>query len=52
MKGENLWLSRLAAVADRTTTQLATMGMSNVRYAPEPNLIPNYNLTLFFERVI
>ena len=28
------------------------MGMPDVRYAPEPNLSPNCNLTLFFEKVV
>ena len=52
MKGENLWISRLAEVAGRITTQLATMGMPNVRYVPEPNVSPNAKLTLFFESVL
>ena len=52
VKGENLWISRLADVAGRITTQLATMGMPNVRYAPEPNVSPNAKLTLFFEGVL
>ena len=30
----------------------ATMGMPNVRYAPEPNVSPNAKLTLFFEGVL
>ena len=33
--GENRWISRLDDVAGRVTSQLATMGMPNVRYAPE-----------------
>ena len=52
MKGENLWISRLADVAGRITTKLAAMGMPNVRYAPEPNVSPNAKLTLFFEGVL
>ena len=31
---------------------LATMGMPNVRYAPEPNVSPNAKMTLFFEGVL
>ena len=50
--GENLWISRLADIAGRTTTQLATMGMPNMRYVPEPNVSPNPKLTLFFEGVL
>ena len=52
VKGENLWISRLADVAGRITTQLATMGMPNVRYTPERNVSPNAKLTLFFEGVL
>ena len=52
MEGENRWLKCLAAVDDRAATQLATMGMPDVRYAPEPNLSANCSLTLFFERVV
>jgi len=52
VKGENLWISRLADVAGRITTQLATMGMPNVRYTPERNMSPNAKLTIFFEGVL
>ena len=52
VEGENRWISRLKGVAGRITTQLATMGMPNVRYAPEPNVTPNAKLTLFFEGVL
>ena len=52
VEGEKRWLGRLAAVANSAVTQLAIMGMSDVRYAPETSLSPNANLTLFFERVI
>ena len=52
MAGEKLWISRLADVAGRITTQLATMGMPNVRYVPEPSVSPNAKLTLFFEGVL
>ena len=52
MKGENLWVSRLADVAARITMHLATMGMPNVRYVLEPNVSPNAKLTLFFEGVL
>ena len=51
MKVENLWIRCLADVAGRITTQLATMGMPNVRYTPERNVSPNAKLTLFFEGV-
>ena len=52
VKGENLWISRLADVTDRITTKLATMGMPNMRYTPEPNVSPNAKLILFFEGVL
>ena len=52
MKGENLWISRLADVVGRITMKLAAMGMPNVRYAPEPNVSPNAKLTLFFKGVL
>ena len=52
MKGENLWISRLADVAGRITTKLAAMGMPNVRYTQETNVSPNAKLTLFFEGVL
>ena len=34
------------------TSQLATMGMPNVRYAPERSGTVNTKLTLFFEGVL
>ena len=49
--GENRWIGRLEEVAGRITTQLATMGMPNVRYTLERNASPNAKLTLFFEGV-
>ena len=49
MEGENRWISRLEDVAGRITTQLATMGMPNVRYAPDRSTTSNARLTLFFE---
>ena len=52
VEGENRWISRLEDVARRITTQLATMGMPNVRYVPEPSVSPNAKLTLFFEGVL
>ena len=52
MEGETRWISRLEDVAGRITTQLATMGMPNVRYTPERNVSPNAKLTLFFEGVL
>ena len=52
MEGENRWVSRLVDVAGRITTQLATMGMPNVRYAPERSRTTNAKLTLFFEGVL
>ena len=39
-------------VAGRITVQLATMGMPNVRYVPEPNASPTARLNLFFEGVL
>ena len=50
--GENRWISRLEEVAGRVTSQLATMGMPNVRYAPERSGTVNTKLTLFFEGVL
>ena len=52
MEGENRWISRLEDVAGRITTQLATMGMSNVRYAPDRSMTPNARLIPFFEGVL
>ena len=52
MEGENRWIGSLKDVANRITTQLATMGMPNVRYAPERSGTPNAKLTLFFEGVL
>ena len=52
MEGENRWIGHLEGVTGRITTQLATMGMPNVRYAPELNVSPNAKLTLFFEGVL
>ena len=52
MKGEDLWISRLADVANRITKQLASMGMPEVRYAPKPSTCPNAKLTLFFKGVL
>ena len=52
MKGENLWISHLTDIAGRITMQLATMGMPNVRYAPESSGTTNAKLTLFFEGVL
>ena len=52
VKGENLWISRLADVANMTTKKLVAMGMANMRYALEPNMSPNAKLTLFFEGVL
>ena len=52
VEGEDRWVGRLEYVAGRITTQLATMGMPNVRYALEPNVSPNAKLTLFFEGVL
>ena len=52
VKGGNLWVTRLVDVANSTTEKLANMGMSDVRYTPEPNVSPNARLTLFFEGVL
>ena len=48
----NRWIGRLEDVPDRITTQLATMGMPNMRYAPERSGTTNAKLTLFFECVL
>ena len=32
--------------------QLGTMGMPDMRYAPETNLGPNANLAIYFEKVV
>nr|XP_040258352.1 uncharacterized protein LOC120975722 [Aegilops tauschii subsp. strangulata] len=40
-EGINRWVSRLADVAGRTSTKLASMGMPHVRYSREPNLRSN-----------
>ena len=50
--GENRWISHLEEVAGRVTSQLATMGMPKVRYAPERSGTVNTKLTLFFEGVL
>ena len=50
--GENRWLERLAVVANQAAAQLATMGMPDVRYAPERNVRAHCTLTLFFEKVV
>ena len=50
--GENRWISHLEVVADRVTLQLATMGMPNVRYAPERSGTVNAKLTQFFEGIL
>ena len=50
--GENRWISRLEDVAGRVTSQLALMGMPNVRYDPEWSGTVNAKLTLFFEGVL
>ena len=50
MAGENKWISRLEDVAGRVTSQLATMGMTNV--TPERSGTVNTKLTLFFEGVL
>ena len=34
------------------TTQLAVMGMPDVRFSQEANTSPNARLTLFFKRVL
>ena len=52
MEGVNRWIGRLVDVAGRITSQLATMGMPNVRYAPEHSGTTNAKLTLFFEGVL
>ena len=52
MKGENLWVSRLADIAGRITKKLVAMGVPNVRYISEPNMSPNTKLTMFFEGVL
>ena len=52
VEGENRWLDRLATVANQVAAQLATMGMPDVRYAPERSVSANYSLTLFFEKVV
>ena len=50
--GEKRWLERLAAIANSATNQLDTIGMPDLRYAPEANLRPNANLTIYFEKVV
>ena len=40
VEGENHWIGHLEGIAGRITTQLATMGMPNVRYTPEHNASP------------
>src|SRR3954466_15956531 len=50
--GENRWISHLEVVAGSATLQLATMGMPNVRYAPERSGTVNTKLTQFFEGVL
>ena len=52
MGGVNLWINRLIDVAGKLTTQLAVIGMPDVRYSQEANISPNAGLTLFFERVL
>ena len=52
VEGENRWINHLEDVAGRITTQLATMGMPNVRYTLERNVSPNAKLALFFEGVL
>ena len=52
VEGENRWLDRLAIVANQAAAQLATMGMPDVRYAPERSVSANCSLTLFFEKVV
>ena len=49
---ENRWISRLEDIAGRVTSQLALMGVPNVRYAPEWSGSVNAKLTLFFEGVL
>ena len=48
--GENHWLECLAAVTNQAAAQLATMGMPDVRYAPERSVSAHCTLTLFFEK--
>ena len=50
--GEDRWIIRLEDIAGRVTSQLATMGMPHVRYAPERSGTVNTKLTLFFEGVL
>ena len=50
--GQNRWVGHLVDVAGRITVQLASMGMPNVRYAPERSGTTNAKLTLFFECVL
>ena len=50
--GENRWISRLEGVAGRVTSQLATIGMPHMRYAPERSGTVNTKLTLLFEGVL
>lgn len=52
VKDENLWISRLVDVGNRTTEKLADMGMPDLRYTLEPNMSPNARLNLFFEGVL
>ena len=52
VKGENLWISRLVAVAEELTMQLAIMGMPSFRFSREVNLSIHASLTVFFERVL
>ena len=52
VEGENRWISRLEGVTGRITMQLATMGMPNVRYAPERSGTTNAKMTLIFECVL
>nr|XP_045087429.1 translation initiation factor IF-2-like [Aegilops tauschii subsp. strangulata] len=48
----NLWIGRLVVVAGKLTTQLAIMGMPDIRFSQEANVRPNSRLTLFFERIL
>src|SRR4051812_43195428 len=50
--GENRWISCLEDIAGRVTSQLAIMGMPNMRYAPERSGTVNAKLTQFFEDVL
>ena len=50
VEGENRWLDRLAVVANQAAAQLATMGMPDMRYAPERSVSANFSLTRFFEK--